>query len=339
MKLGIEVPFTAGVGSTWYGRFSMPVERVRLADRLGYDVVFVADTGQDCFGPMGYVLGITDQIGVGSRVMQVGARSPVNAAIAFQTLAGMANGRPVLAGIGSSSRVRHEGWHGKAWASPYTRMCEYVEVMRKVFQGGPLEHAGREYTMPYRYPDGTSIDPTTVLTNPFPSIPILCGANGPSMTRLAAEIADGWFAYGFAPGLLDFFRPTLEEGFARAAAPKSLETFAVWAHVDVIVADDVHEAMRPFKRYVALLHRGTPQMAWRGYPDAQARVEELWDAGRPDEAADAVPDEYVDDGMLVGPLPRLVDRLDPWLRSGLAGLVIRSEDDRAYEPLLRAARA
>jgi alkanesulfonate monooxygenase SsuD/methylene tetrahydromethanopterin reductase-like flavin-dependent oxidoreductase (luciferase family) len=125
VHLGIELPFTAGVGSTWYQRFSMPVERVKLADRLGYDMVFVAETGQDCFGPMGFVLGVTERIGVGSRLMQVGARSAAAAAIAFQTLDGMAGGRTVLAGVGSSQVERHEAWHGEPWScarcSPLSR--------------------------------------------------------------------------------------------------------------------------------------------------------------------------------------------------------------------------
>jgi hypothetical protein len=79
-------------------------------------------------------------------------------------------------------------------------------------------------------------------------------------------------------------------------------------------------------------------MAWRGYADVEERVQELWSAGRYDDAARAIPDEYVDDGMLVGPLDRVTNRIGPWLESGLTGLIIRSENDDAYEALYRAAR-
>jgi alkanesulfonate monooxygenase SsuD/methylene tetrahydromethanopterin reductase-like flavin-dependent oxidoreductase (luciferase family) len=339
VKLGIELPFTAGVGSTWYKRFVMPTERVRLADRLGYDMVFVAETGQDCFGPLGYILAITDRIGVGTRLMQVGARSAVAAAIAFQTLDAMAGpDRTVIAGIGSSSAVRHEGWHGQAWRSPYWRMRDYVAVMRKVFKGGVLEHQGRAITVPYQGPDSTRMAPTTVLSEPNPDLPIYCGSNTPTMITLTAEIADGWLAYGLAPGMMGAFTPLLEEGFARSAQPKSLENFEIWAHIDVILSDDIKAAFTPFKEYVARLHRNTDQMRWRGYGDVQTRIQELWDAGRYDQATQAVPDEYVDEAMLVGPLPRLVERAGRWLESGATGLVLRSENDTVYEPLYRALR-
>jgi alkanesulfonate monooxygenase SsuD/methylene tetrahydromethanopterin reductase-like flavin-dependent oxidoreductase (luciferase family) len=338
VQLGIELPFTAGVGSTWYRRFSMPVERVKLADRLGYDMVFVAETGQDCFGPMGFVLGVTERIGVGSRLMQVGARSAAAAAIAFQTLDGMAGGRTVLAGIGSSQVERHEAWHGAPWGSPYWRMHDYVAVMRKVFAGEPLDYRGHEIRVPYDGEDAARVGPVTVLTEPNPDVPILVGASTPMMTKLTARIADGWFPYGFCPGLMDAYRPLLDEGFKRSGRPKARESFQIWAHVDVIITDDIADALLPFKRYAARLHRGTPQMAWRGYADVEERVQELWSAGRYDDAAQAIPDEYVDDGMLVGPLGRVTNRIGPWLESGLTGLIIRSESDDAYEALYRAAR-
>jgi hypothetical protein len=42
-------------------------------------------------------------------------------------------------------------------------------------------------------------------------------------------------------------------------------------------------------------------MARRGYPEAAARIQELFLAGRREEAIAAVPDEYVDQGALIGP--------------------------------------
>jgi alkanesulfonate monooxygenase SsuD/methylene tetrahydromethanopterin reductase-like flavin-dependent oxidoreductase (luciferase family) len=337
VELGIDVPFTAGIGSTWYRRFDMPAERVLRVERLGYDYVFVAETGQDCFGPLGYILAITQRINVGAHVAQVGARSPVAAAIAFQTLDAMAGpDRKVIAGFGSSSAVRHEGWHGKAWGTPYWRMRDYISVVRKVFAGGPLEHHGRDFTVPYDGDDALGVEPTTVLTEPNPDVPIMCAANAPGMIRLVAQMADGWFAYGFAPGMMQVFTPFLEEGFRRAGTGKSLDTFKLWAHIDVVLNDDVQAAIRPLKKYVARLHRGTPQMAWRGYGDIEGRIQELWSAGRYEDAADAVPDEYIDEAMLVGPPSRVVGRLGPWLESGATGLIVRSEDDEAYELIRRA---
>ena len=55
-------------------------------------------------------------------------------------------------------------------------------------------------------------------------------------------------------------------------------------------------------------------MARRGFPEAAARIHELWLAGRRDEAVAAVPDEYHDDGALIGTPDRIrvaVGAVDP----------------------------
>ena len=82
--------------------------------------------------------------------------------------------------------------------------------------------------------------------------------------------------------------------------------------------------MRPFKQYVATyaaLQR--PVIEARGYAEMADRLAELVPAGRMDEAVAAVPDEYIDDGWLVGPVDRIRARVVPWLESDITGLVVR----------------
>ena len=49
-------------------------------------------------------------------------------------------------------------------------------------------------------------------------------------------------------------------------------------------------------------------------------------------ALTAVPDEYIDDGWLVGPLDRIRRRVAPWLDCGITGLIVR------YGPQLAPGR-
>jgi alkanesulfonate monooxygenase SsuD/methylene tetrahydromethanopterin reductase-like flavin-dependent oxidoreductase (luciferase family) len=168
-------------------------------------------------------------------------------------------------------------------------------------------------------------------------------ASDPQMVRPAAEIADGWMPPGFAPGMMPTFQPLLDEGFARADGTRRRADFSIWSHVDVLVDDDVRAAMRPFKEYVVTWSQmQRPFMEARGYTDladrlldlvtsgagegAEARVqrgENLLDGKLWEEALDAVPDEYIDEGWLVGPLERIRGRVAPWFDCGLTGLVIR----------------
>ena len=78
-------------------------------------------------------------------------------------------------------------------------------------------------------------------------------------------------------------------------------------------------------------------MARRGYPDEAARIQELWRAGRRDEAVAAVPDEYHDDGALIGSEARIRARWEPWTRSGLTGLIVRAEEPAGLELMAELA--
>ena len=46
-------------------------------------------------------------------------------------------------------------------------------------------------------------------------------------------------------------------------------------------------------------------MARRGFPEAAATIQELWLAGRKDEAIAAVPDEYLEQTALIGDEQRI----------------------------------
>ena len=91
----------------------------------------------------------------------------------------------------------------------------------------------------------------------------------------------------------------------------------------MLVDDDVRTAMRPFKEYtVQWAGMQRPFMVARGYQDLADRLAELTAAGRHEEAIAAVPDEYIDDGWLVGPVDRIRQRAVRWLESELTGLIL-----------------
>ena len=70
-------------------------------------------------------------------------------------------------------------------------------------------------------------------------------------------------------------------------------------------------------------------MARVGYPEAAARIQELFLAGRREEMAAAVPDEFVDDGGLIGTPKRIAERFEAWRECGITTLVVRTHDDEA----------
>ncbi len=139
------------------------------------------------------------------------------------------------------------------------------------------------------------------------------GSGKEATVRLTAELCDGWLPMHFVPGRMDEYRPWLEEGFARARAAgrdKGWHNFEIQAQVGVRITDDVAGALAAQKPGIALYVGGmgarevnfhNEHMRRMGYADAAERIQELFLAGRKDEAIAAVPDEYVDERCLVGP--------------------------------------
>jgi alkanesulfonate monooxygenase SsuD/methylene tetrahydromethanopterin reductase-like flavin-dependent oxidoreductase (luciferase family) len=75
-----------------------------------------------------------------------------------------------------------------------------------------------------------------------------------------------------------------------------------------------------------------------GYAEAAERIQELFLAGRKDEAIAAVPDEYVDERCLVGPADRIRSRYEAWADSGISGLSLSTRQPQALELLAERAR-
>ena len=79
-------------------------------------------------------------------------------------------------------------------------------------------------------------------------------------------------------------------------------------------------------------------MIRRGYAEAADRIQELFLAGAKDEAAAAVPDEWVDVKSLVGPPARIKERYRAWEDCEATGLTVRAKQDEAVVVMAEAAR-
>ena len=325
-------------------RFEVPMERILLSERLGFDAVFTAEGfGSEGLTPLGYIAAHTKRLKLGTRICEVTGRAPAITAMAFQTLNHMSGGNRVICGVGSASPMASEGLQGRPWGNPVHRMRDFVAILRQAFAGEPIDHVGPEWSAPYRGSNARGLPPLKLGLDIISEIPIMIAASGPQMTALAAEIGDGWMPPGFAPGMRPGFSPLLDQGFANSHGKNTADDFKIWAHVDMLVDDDVRAAMRPFKEYVVTWSQmQTPFMTARGYGALAERLAELIAAGAGadaetrvqnggnilegklwDEALDAVPDEYIDEGWLVGPVDRIRKRAVPWFDCGLTGLVVR----------------
>lgn len=343
LKLGLMLGYSGP-------ELKIPLDKVKLAERLGYDAVFTAEAyGSDAITPLAWLAAHTDRIRLGTAVIQLAGRTPAMAAMQMGTLDALAPGRAIC-GIGVSGPQIVEGWYGQPWGKPYWRIRDYVTIMRQVFRREqPVSHAGREISLPYTGEGSMGIGkPLKSILHMNPDIPIWLGTGTETNVRLTAEIADGWIPLNFVPGTLESYRTPIEEGFARAGGGKSWKDFEIRPMVTVVVTDDIRAALQMPKPNLALYvggmgHRDKnfhkDMMVRRGYGEAAERIQELYLSGRKAEAAEAVPDEYIDEGALMGPPQRIRERFGEWVGSGATGLTVWASNDQGIELLAELASA
>ena len=68
------------------GRIDLPMERIKLAEQLGYHSVWTAEAyGSDAMTPLAYIAAHTDRIKLGTGIIQLAGRAPAMAAMQAQT--------------------------------------------------------------------------------------------------------------------------------------------------------------------------------------------------------------------------------------------------------------
>ncbi|MEI5100250.1 LLM class F420-dependent oxidoreductase [Streptomyces sp. PmtG] len=317
-----------GLALGYWGRGPAPghLALAQEAERLGYDSVWTAEAwGSDAFTPLTWIAAHTTRIRLGTAVAQMAARSPTATAMHALTLDHLSGGRMLL-GLGLSGPQVVEGWYGRPFpASPLTATREYVDVVRQVLRReGPVALAGRFHSHPYRGEGGTGLGkPLKSITHPLRAgLPLLLGAEGPKNIAQTTRIADGWLPLYWSPSRAGVYEASL------ADLP---EGFLIAPLVQAAVCDDVAGGLLPVKAMLGFYIGGmgpakrnfhADLMARMGYADAARRVQELFLAGRREEAVRAVPDAFADEISLVGPRERIAERLELWREGPVTDLLV-----------------
>jgi F420-dependent oxidoreductase-like protein len=321
MRLGINLGYWGA------GNDADNLQLAQEADRLGYDVAWVAEAyGSDAPTVLAWVGAQTSRIDIGSAVMQIPARTPAATAMTAATLDTLSGGRFRL-GLGVSGPQVSEGWHGVRFAKPLARTQEYVEIVRKALRRERLEYQGEHWTLPL--PDGPGKAIKLTVHPVREEIPIYLASVGPKNLELTGRIADGWLAIFFSPehagASLDHVRA------GRAAAGKEMAGFDVVPTVPIAFGDDLDALAAPIRAYAALYVGGMGSreqnfynaLACRmGFEEEAAKVQELYLAKEYQAAAQAVPREFIDATSLIGPPERIRDRMHAYAEAGVTTLTV-----------------
>ncbi len=228
------------------------IERVRLAESLGYESVYTTHiAGRDSLTVLTAYALSSSTIRLGTGVVPIYTRTPATMAQTAATIDELSGGRLTL-GLGVSHRAIVEGWHGQTIDHPVAEMREYVAIVRAILADEDPAAAAASAGGAGKWRTGFRL----AGLDPCPQLPIYIAALSPAMLRLAGEVADGAMLWLCNPRYIeDVVMPELAAGRERRGL--GLEGFDVVAAVPAALTDDP-DAARSALRQDLLPYFGLP---------------------------------------------------------------------------------
>jgi len=324
------------MGVDWQGNFDRKriLERVKIADEVGVDTVFVAEAwGRDCFTLLTLLAEHTRRIRLATGIVNVYSRTPAALAQHFATLDELSEGR-MVAGFGTSGANVIEHFHGVRFEPSLTRMRETIEVFNAYLRHEPVKYDGKLFKLERGF---------TLRFEPVRRhIPVVLATLNPKALELTASHADGWL-----PVMIPLDRIAGEFGALRdkvAAAGRDPQAFDFFAPGGVTVATgEARSRAEMAAAGTTAFYIGrmgvyyARQLERFGFHDEVARVKEAWKNGAAAAAA-AVPAEMRSRLGCVGDVAECRERLAREAEAGVSvhRVAVATDDNREYERVLAA---
>ena len=321
-----------GIFLSYAGGFKQAVEQVVELEKVGVDIALVAEAySYDAISQLGYMAAKTTTIELGSGVVPIYVRTPTLLAMTAAGLDYVSDGRFRL-GIGTSGPQVMEGFHGVPFDAPMGRTREVVDICRQVWRREKVNYDGKHYQIPLPEGRGTGLGkPLRLINHPVrENIPITIAALGPKNVELTAEIAEGWQPVFFYPEKADeVWGDALRAGYAKRDPARG--PLDIMVSASLAIGDDVEDRLAWAKPQLALYIGGMGakgknfyhNLATRyGFGEVADHIQELFLAGKKDEAIAAVPDELVRHVSLVGPRGFVKERLAAYKEAGVTTMLV-----------------
>lgn len=168
--------------------------------------------GREAFVMLGAIGTMTRRIKLGTSIVSMFSRSPATLAMAASTLDNISINRTII-GIGASTPILAEDWHGIKFIHPLDRMREYVTCFKVISSGETINFNGNFFKLK-----------NIKIMHPSQrkEIPVFLGAVNSGMIKLATEIADGIILY-LSP--LDELKRTIER--IKSLTPRKSKSFEI----------------------------------------------------------------------------------------------------------------
>jgi probable F420-dependent oxidoreductase len=264
----------------------LAVSTAVTAAGLGYRSFWTAETtGPEAFSLLGAVGTAAPGLDLGTGVLALQLRTPMVVAMAGATLQALQPEREVLLGIGISSPVVTQRWHGVPYGDrPLARVREYVALLRACLSGEKVDFAGDFYQVKgFRL----GVRPRR---DRVPKIVI--GALNPAMLRLAGDVADGVLLHYLPASHVPWSVEQVRKGGAARAAGRC--AIYAYVHAGVCERDEGIDLARRDLYSYAVVDSYARNFERAGFADEVAEIRERFAAGDREGAVGAVSDRMVD---------------------------------------------
>ena len=309
------------------------VERVRAAEKLGFEAVFSTHTtGRDALATMACYAAGTSTIKLGTAVLPALPRHPLALAIEAATVDEISGGRLIL-GIGPSHKITMETFYGIPLEKPAARMREYVQVLRSMFTTDRVSFDGEFYHAQYGFMGyGARKD-----------LPIYIAALAPHMLRLCGEACDGDILWGCLPTYIrEVVTPTIRTAATGAGRDPSAVTIV--AAIPTALTTNKKAAYDAF-RTEFFVYMNLPfyrrAIAGAGYEGELKAFDEAQAAGDFPGQVAAISERMLDEFTAVGDEARIADKIAEYRDAGVSlpgvGVFNAGDGYAGHEATLEAA--
>jgi probable F420-dependent oxidoreductase len=306
MRLGFVLAGAAALPAAEF------VAMARETQARGYHTAWTGEVGgYDAFTIMATLAACTERLHVGSAVVPVQTRTPVLLGMSAAALGHLAPGRVTL-GLGLSSRIIVEQWHGLRFSAALAQIREAVQIIRLVTAGERVNFEGAFYRVKnFR------------LTAPAAPARIVLAALGPEMLELAGEIADGVVLNWIPPEAVPASIAHLEAGARKAG--RTLEGFEIASFIRTCVTDDAPAARAALARDItgyAIVDVYGSFFRTAGFGAEMDALNARWQAGDRAGAVTEVTPRVLDGLGVVGDEAFCRERIAAFARAGLTMPVV-----------------
>lgn len=275
---GIELPqvfFDGPVDMEHIRKFAV------RAEALGYDSLWLQERIIGDFimlepvTLLSYVAAITGKLRLGTSVILLTLRNPIQLAKAYATLDCMSGGRAVMGvGLGGGHLGSHEDIFGYTREGRVARFNEAVQVMKLLWTEPKASFQGRYWSF-----KDVSMEPKPVQK---PHLPLWFGGHHENALRRAVKYGNGWMGAGSSSSNAFVRESTLIRQFL-AEAKRDPATFGIAKRVYLAVDNDKARGERSIREWFARRYKNAelgPRVAvWGSAVECAERIQEIVRAG------------------------------------------------------------